>query len=190
MSNLETGYFNDPNTPYGMKLGSLAMLLRATSNFNLKRGANNNVITFEGLVPTKNASGNYLQGIYFDFGVNDSAGNNNCRSAANTLANESFDAVGIVEGKYADSQVISMVISECKTKYNVNQEGLKAISALVSKNLSEYNNVWFNCDPTTFNRVVKENAENLVQQYLDAVNNSAKKEADDSDKKKQIAAQM
>ena len=109
MSNLDVGFFNDPNVPYSAKLGATALMLRAVPHYP-KRGVNKNIVVFE----TNIGLNSGFCPIMFDIGNADSIGNLNSKSKAQQISNEHFDCSGIIEGKYDDEKVAEMCAKEFK----------------------------------------------------------------------------
>ena len=186
MSNLDVGFFNDANVPLSAKLGATALMLRATPHYP-KRGVNKNILVFEADL----GHNSRFCPIFFDIGNADSVGNLNCKSKAQQISNEFFDCVGIVEGKYNDKQVAEMCATEFKHRHkeNFNNTSLKDNIPLISKRLESYFDAWFAQDPTTFNPVVKENADAFVQTAIEVYNTGVGKEAQIDDKKKQMTTE-
>ena len=168
MSNLDVGFFNDPNVPNSAKLGASMILLGAIPEYK-KRGVNKNITVFQAGLGYKAG----FSPVFFDIGNSDSIGRLNSLGKAKEYSNPTFDCMGIVEGRFNDEQVAEMCAKEFKTRHstNFNNESLKDNIKKFSSRLQTYVNVWFEQDPTTFNPVVKENAEKFIQEAIDVYNN-------------------
>lgn len=168
MSNLDVGFFNDTNVSYSAKLGAAVLLLGAIPQYN-KRGVNKNITVFEANLGHKLG----LSPVFFDVGNSDSIGKLNSLAKAKEYSNPTFDLVGIVEGKFDDEKVAEMCAAEFKTRHAIsfNNESLKDNIKKFAPRLSTYVNTWFEQDPTSFNPVVKENAEKFIEEAIDVYNN-------------------
>ena len=168
MSNLDVGFFNDPSVPNSAKLGASMILLGAIPEYRT-RGVNKNIKVFQAGLGFKSG----FSPVFFDIGNSDSMGRLNSLGKAKEFSNPSFDCLGIVEGKYDDEKVAEMCAKEFKTRHatNFNNESLKDNIKKFAPRLTKYVDTWFEQDPTTFNPVVKENAEKFIAEATDVYNN-------------------